>query len=235
MNVLAIETSGDVSRLAVVGSGGLLAELAFRHRMELSSRIALEVGEVLRLARLDVAGVEGVAVSTGPGSFTGLRIGVTFAKSFAFARGIPVAGVGTLGAIASEQPVPAPAVVCAVISASATEVFSALYRWRAERPEPEWEESLEPVSELATRLERFGLDVVLAGNAGVHRALLSTALGPRLLLAPEGGGPTAATIGRLGREIILAGQAPPVHALAPRYLRPSAAEARRREAACRQP
>lgn len=233
MNVLAIETSGDVSRLAVVGPDGLLAELAFRHRMELSGRIAVEVGEVLRMAGLEVAGVEGVAVSAGPGSFTGLRIGVTFAKSFAFARGIPVTGVGTLDAIANEHPVPGPAMLCAVLSASATEVFSGLYRWHGDSPERDSEERLEPVSELAARLERSGTVVLVAGNLGVHRALLAAAVGPRLVLAPEDWGPSAAAIGRLGREAILAGSAQPVHALAPRYLRPSAAEARRREAACR--
>jgi tRNA threonylcarbamoyladenosine biosynthesis protein TsaB len=232
MPVLGIETSGDVAGVAVVDARGVAAEITFRHNLALSRFLVPRIAEVLALAGVEMAALGGVAVSVGPGSFTGLRIGVTTAKMLAYARGIPVAGIGTLAALAAERPAPPQALLCALIPASATHVFAALYQWREGRPERRAEETLLPAEELAQKLARTPLEVVLAGDPGPHRALLAAALGPRLVLSQEAPAPRAATVARLGRDRLVAGQADPVHALAPCYLRASAAEARRKEAAC---
>lgn len=227
MRVLGLETSGDAVSVALADAGGVQAELLFRHGMELSRSLQPRLEEVLRVAGLTVRDVEGVAVSIGPGSFTGLRIGVTAAKSLAWALGVPVAGVPTLQALAAEHPAPPRALVCALQSASATDVFAALFQWHAGRLEPRAEELLAPVGDLLAHLAATPLDVVLVGQFGPHRAALQEALGGRAILAPEDMLPRAGTVARLGRERLLAGQADSVHDLAPRYLRPSAAEARR--------
>src|SRR5688500_10215975 len=90
------ETSGEMASDADVDETGLLAEVRFRHRMDLSRYLVPRVQQVLGLAGCAVDGLDGIAVSAGPGSFTGLRIGVTVAKALAYGRGLPIAGVSTL-------------------------------------------------------------------------------------------------------------------------------------------
>jgi len=229
MRILGIETSGDVAGLAVLDEAGVLAEIQFRHRQELSRTLAVRLEELLELAGLDLPELHGVTVAVGPGSFTGLRMGVTAAKTLAYARELPVAGVGTLAALAAERPAPFRALLCSVLPASPTHLFAALFQWQDGRPEPRAEEMLIAAEDLAAKLAQSPLDVVLAGSAGQHRPALEAALGPRLILGPEQPTPRAATVARLGRERLLRGESDPAHALAPRYLRPSTAEARLRE------
>ncbi|HEU4751834.1 MAG TPA: tRNA (adenosine(37)-N6)-threonylcarbamoyltransferase complex dimerization subunit type 1 TsaB, partial [Armatimonadota bacterium] len=205
MRVLGIETSGDVTGVAVVDERGTLAELSFRHGMELSRLLAPHTERVLELARLAPGDLQGIAVSIGPGSFTGLRIGVTAAKSLAYALGIPAAAVGSLEAIAADCPAPARSLVGALLSASATEVFAALYQWNGERLEPRAQEMLVPARDLAKNLAKSPLDVVLVGQLGPHRETLAEALGPRAAMLPEDRFPHPATVARLGRWRLLAG------------------------------
>jgi tRNA threonylcarbamoyladenosine biosynthesis protein TsaB len=226
MRVLGIETSGDVTGVAIVDEKGVLAESSFRHAMQLSRFLLPRTQEVLALAGLTMSDLDGIAVSLGPGSFTGLRIGVTTAKALAYAANLPIIGVPTLEALALETPAPGGALVAALMSASSADVFAALYQWSAGRLEPRAEELMLPAAELAQRLARTPLDVVLTGVIGPHRQLFATA-GGRLTLAPEDRSPHPATIASYGRRKLLDGGGDPVHALAPRYLRPSAAEARR--------
>jgi tRNA threonylcarbamoyladenosine biosynthesis protein TsaB len=226
MRVLGIETSGEVAGVAVVDGQGVLAEMAFRHRMDLSRFLPLRIEEITALAGLEVPDLEGVAVCLGPGSFTGLRIGVTGAKTLAYSLGIPVAGVGALEALAAERPVPRQALVCAAIPAAPGQVFAALYQWQ-DGPEARAEEMLIQTDDLVVMLTRSSLEVVLAGPPGPHREVLAEALGPRLAARGAAGSPRAATVALLGRERLLAGSSDPVHSLAPRYLRPSTPEARR--------
>lgn len=227
MRVLGIETSGDAVSVAVAGAEGVQAELLFRHGMELSRTLQPRIEEVLQVAGMAIGDVEGIAVSIGPGSFTGLRIGVTAAKSLAWALNVPVAGIPTLEAIAAEHPAPPRALVCALQSASATDVFAALFQWNMGRLEPRAEEMLAPVGDLLSHLAMTPLEVVLVGQLGPHRAALLEALKSRAVLTPEDMLPRAGTVARLGRERLLSGRADSLHDLAPRYLRPSAAEARR--------
>jgi tRNA threonylcarbamoyladenosine biosynthesis protein TsaB len=227
MRVLGIETSGEVTGVALADGSGVAAELSFRHGMQLSRLLAPHTEKVLELAGVTIREVEGIAVSVGPGSFTGLRIGVTTAKSLAYALAVPVVGISALDALAADTPAPARALVCALMSATAEEVFAALYQWNGERLEPRAQEMLIPARDLAKKLAQSPLDVVLAGQPGPHRAVLAEALGPRLAVLPGERSPRPVTVALLGRERLLAGQSDPVHALAPRYLRASTPEVRR--------
>jgi tRNA threonylcarbamoyladenosine biosynthesis protein TsaB len=235
MQVLGLETSGEIAGIAVVDASGLLAEIRFRHRMELSRLLFPQVEQVLGLARVALRDLEGIAVSAGPGSFTGLRMGVTAAKSLAYGLGLPVASVSTLDAVADPQPLPEGVLLCAVISASSAELFAALYRRSHGRPEAAGPPELLPTEVFAQRLAALSDPVLLAGQPGLHRAALETALGERLVATADAYAPSPEAVARLGRERLLAGDGEAAHTLAPRYLRVSTPEARRQaaaEAAC---
>jgi tRNA threonylcarbamoyladenosine biosynthesis protein TsaB len=97
--VLAFDTATHVATSALVADGEVLGERASR-----AVRVLADVDELLEEADLDRSAVEGIAVGTGPGSYTGLRMGLVTARALSFALGAPVAGVSTLAALAHGSP-----------------------------------------------------------------------------------------------------------------------------------
>ncbi len=114
MLILAFDTATDVATVALVRDG-----LTLGGRETRALRVLADVEELLEAAGLESAGVEGIAVGTGPGSYTGLRIGLVTARTLAISLGVPVAGVSTLAALAAGAPGAEP-----VIDGRRREVFT---------------------------------------------------------------------------------------------------------------
>jgi tRNA threonylcarbamoyladenosine biosynthesis protein TsaB len=108
--ILAIETSGDWCSVAVASGNDLLREVVFRHERQLLERLPDTVESVLSASGIDWTQIDRIAAGIGPGSFTGVRVAVTFAKTWAWALGIPVAGVPSLEAAAIDLPEAGPVV-----------------------------------------------------------------------------------------------------------------------------
>ena len=106
MIVLSIDTALDACQAAVLADGRTLARLTEPMRRGHQERLATLTGEVMAAAGLEFAALDRIAVTAGPGSFTGLRVGLAFAKGLALALGIPCVGVGTLEALAASAPAP---------------------------------------------------------------------------------------------------------------------------------
>jgi tRNA threonylcarbamoyladenosine biosynthesis protein TsaB len=104
MRVLAIETVGTTGTVALLARDQVVAELALNAAQRSAQSLAPGIDELLRRCGWKPRDVELVAAATGPGSFTGLRIGVTTVKVFAFASGCQVLGVDTMSAIAWRVP-----------------------------------------------------------------------------------------------------------------------------------
>src|SRR5262249_35815964 len=102
MLILAVETTADLCSLAIRDGQGTLVERAFRHRMHLLERLLPDVDELLADAGVALEEIEGFAVGIGPGSFTGVRIGVATVKTWADVLQKPVVGVLSLDAVAAE-------------------------------------------------------------------------------------------------------------------------------------
>ena len=113
MLILAFDTATAVATSALVRDGEVLGE-----RASAASRVLADADELLREACLDQSDLSHMTVGTGPGSFTGIRIGLAAARGLAFALQIPVAGVSTLEALAAGAPGAVP-----VIDAKRREVF----------------------------------------------------------------------------------------------------------------
>ncbi len=124
---LAIDTSTDRAGIAVADEFNILAELAWNcgqnHSVELMPRLT----QLLEQSRIRFEDIKGITVATGPGSFNGLRVGVSTAKGIAFSLDIPIAGISTLEMTAySHSATMLP--VCPVINAGRSEVAAALFR-----------------------------------------------------------------------------------------------------------
>jgi tRNA threonylcarbamoyladenosine biosynthesis protein TsaB len=116
MLTLAFDTATDVATSGLVRDGEALAERASK-----AVRVLLDVDDMLREAGLAAPDLDRIAVGTGPGSFTGLRMGLATARALAFSLGLPVAGVSTLDALAAGSPGALP-----VVDARRSEVFTVL-------------------------------------------------------------------------------------------------------------
>jgi len=126
MKILSIDTSTESLGVALIEDGRLLlsseAVLGMRHSRELMPTVR----EMLKRASLTIGDIDGFAVSLGPGSFTGLRIGVTAAKTLSLTSGKPVVGVPTLDAIACNAYY-YPGTICPIMDAKKQLVYAAIY------------------------------------------------------------------------------------------------------------
>src|SRR4030043_1592763 len=100
MKILGLDTATSWGSPGVIDDEEVVAEYAFRRGETLSARLLPAIQTLLAEARLDLHEIDGIAVSLGPGSFTGLRVGLSAVKGLALAVARPVAGVPTLDALA---------------------------------------------------------------------------------------------------------------------------------------
>ena len=224
MRVLALETSTLAGGVALVDGERLVAEYLLDVSVTHSERLMGTVDRVLADARWAPHDLQGIAVSIGPGSFTGLRVGVSAAKGLALALGVPIAAVPTLDAMAAAVPWPALA-VCPVLTARRDEVYACLYRHDGAGVRREWEYLALPPADVAARLTEPTL--VIGDGAGAIDSPYARRLPPPHRL------PSPACVATFGRERLRLGEGVGAAELTPLYLRPSQAELRRRAATVR--
>lgn len=227
MRILALETATLAGSAALLEGGQVIGQSLLDVALTHSERLITMVDRLLKDCRWDVAGLEALAVSIGPGSFTGLRVGIATAKGLALALGLPVAPVPTLDALASNLPF-AEAPVCPLLDARKGEVYLSLYRWNEDRMERRWDYLALPPRAAAERLRS---PVIVVGDGVAACLPFLSHLGAGLRVAPASHSvPSAAVVGQLGRGVLESGCAVAAEVLAPLYLRPSEAELKARRA-----
>jgi len=128
--VLGIDTSGYVNAVGVVDGSRVLADNIYPARTDSLEQIVANIDATLKSTGLNLKDVEGIGVGLGPGSWTGIKVGVTVGKMLAFSTGKPVCGVPTLAALAFTARNEA-SLICSVIAVGAGDaVYAGLYRPR---------------------------------------------------------------------------------------------------------
>ncbi|MBD3289356.1 tRNA (adenosine(37)-N6)-threonylcarbamoyltransferase complex dimerization subunit type 1 TsaB, partial [candidate division KSB1 bacterium] len=127
MNILGIETATNVLGVALTEDRRLITEIRLNFKKAHAEKVIGSIETVLKEAGITLTDLDAVAVSIGPGSFTGLRIGLSTVKGLAFANDLPLAAVNTLDSLASNAMLWR-GQICAVIHAQADEAYAALYR-----------------------------------------------------------------------------------------------------------
>jgi tRNA threonylcarbamoyladenosine biosynthesis protein TsaB len=130
MNVLAIDTATAVNTVALCRGSEILAETVVNCHRAHSERLMGTIDWVLAEGGCPLEDIDLLAVSNGPGSFTGLRIGVSAMKGLALALNVPLVAVPTLDALARQAPMQN-GVVCVMLDARMKEVFGAVYRYES--------------------------------------------------------------------------------------------------------
>ncbi len=216
MRILAIDTATSVTRVAVLDGDRLTAQVEEGGRPHAAALLPA-VESVLSDAGLALGEIEGFAVSIGPGSFTGLRIGLATIKAFALGTGRPAAPVPTLAALAWPLRDQAEDLV-ACLDAQRGELYAAGYRVAGGGLQSRWSEAVLSPAAVVARTP----DGATVAGEGLERL---TSAPPSLTLVPAA--PGAAAVAALGARILARGGGVDPSALVPRYVRRAEAEARR--------
>jgi len=149
---IAIDTSTDFASLALVQGSQILAELTWRCGMNHTVELYPHLIFLLEKSRQDIRFADCVFVARGPGSFNGLRVGVSAAKGLAFSLGIPIIGISTLDIIAYQQSASG-FPVCAILNAGREEVATAIYKRQRNRWTRVWEEQITTIEALSLQIK----------------------------------------------------------------------------------
>ncbi len=219
--ILAIETATPHGSVALVSGDTVLGEIVLPAGRQLSETFLVAVAELTGGRPADR-----VAVSAGPGSFTGLRVGMAAAKGFCLGWDVPMIAVPTLHALALRFPVDG-AAICPVLDARKKEVYAGLFRWQGGacfRVGPDVAVAPEALPDLLPE----GKVLFCGDGTAPFGSLLRERLGDRALFpAPGDEFPRASAVGRLAALLGASESAAAFRTAVPAYLRASEAETRR--------
>ena len=224
--ILAIESATPCGSVALVSGGRVLGETVLPREKQVSGTFLAAIDRLFEESGRGTSGLKYVAVSAGPGSFTGLRVGMAAAKGFCFGWGLPIVPVPTLHALASRFPakeVP----VCPVLDAKKKEVYAGVFHWQGGeclRAAPDAAVSPDVLPDWFPEGKVF-----FCGDGTIpYGELFRARLGERALFPPPGEGlPRASAVGFLAERMVRRGETGEVRTVVPAYLRFSEAETRR--------
>ena len=224
MLILAFETSAKAASVALTEDGKLLGEIYQNTGLTHSQTLMVMAEDLLKQCGKSVGDVQAVAVAEGPGSFTGVRIGVAAAKGFSWGKELPCYGVSTLEAKAVSLGA-YEGHICACMDARRNQVYNAIFLADGAAPLRVTEDRAIALSELKTELEHIDGNIYLVGDgAGLAYRTLAPEI-PNLVLPPEHRmHQRAVGVAILAQGMADAGLAPSGGELAPNYLRLSQAE-----------
>ena len=229
MTILAFETSAKAASAALCREGVLLGETYQNTGLTHSQTLLVMAENLLAQCGKTVAQVTAVAVAAGPGSFTGVRIGVAAAKGFAWGRELPCYGVSTLEAMALSLGA-WQGYVCPCMDARRSQVYNALFSVKHGTLERLREDRAIALSELAEELKALDGPIFLVGDGSTLAYRTLSGEIPNLVLPPEHRMHQRADgVALLAARKIAAGESGDANALTPNYLRLSQAERERME------
>ena len=240
MKVLAIESSGLTASVAVVEETRTVAEYTVDYKKTHSQTLLPMIDEVVRMTDLELAEIDAIAVSGGPGSFTGLRIGSATAKGLGLALDKPLIHVPTVDGLAY-QVYGCRDIICPIMDARRNQVYTGIYTFSASAGKKEGTREVDPafqvlrmqmaiaVEDLIRRLNNYNRPVVFLGDGvPVYREMLSAGLKVPYSFAPSYmNRQRAAVVGALGIRYYQAGKYETAMEHQPEYLRQSQAERER--------
>ena len=229
MLILAFETSAKAGSVALLDDTKLLGESYNNTGLTHSQTLMVMAEDLLKQCGKSVSDVTAVAVAEGPGSFTGVRIGVAAAKGFAWGGQLPCYGVSTLESMAETLGV-YEGHVCACMDARRNQVYNAIFLAEDGKLERFSEDRAIALSDLQTELEHIDGPIFLVGDgAALTYNTLKDAV-PGLILPPEHRmHQRASGVAIVAAKEIAAGASGDANALTPNYLRLSQAERERLE------
>lgn len=224
MKVLAIDTSTMMASCALLDEENLLGEFSLNQNMSHSENLVPMVKTLLENLNLKVSDIDLYGVALGPGSFTGLRIGIATVKAFAHVYNKPIVGVSTLEGLAFN--VRASGVIVPMIDARKNRVYTGIYKWEDGYLNNIEEPTVMEIDELLEHLKENYDNIIVNGNGiYIHREKIKDKLGDRVEFAPFIQNTCrAASIGELALLKREEGKLESYFSLVPEYIRQSQAQ-----------
>ncbi len=218
MLVLAIDTASTVCSLALYDGQKVLADWSVDNGLTHSEKLMPQMDMLLSAVGMAKKDIQGIAVCTGPGSFTGLRIGLASAKAMSYAWGVSLIGVPLPLSLAWNLPAPG-VLLSPLVDAQKGDVYQALYEWRDNILYEIAPVAVKPYAEALACLAASGRQCVLLGD--VLGGELPDNVG---VLPPHTGKPRAVSAALAAYARLAAGESDDVFTLQPCYLKRSEAE-----------
>ena len=222
MRVLSIDTSGRWNAIGLIDGNQALGDLVWEARDNSLRDVILNIDLVLGSAGLTLADVDGLAVGIGPGSWTGVRVGITVGKILAYATDKPLCGISSLDALAY-QGRNVPTLICPVVDAGRGNVYAAFYRSGGETIARQGEYYAGDIEGL---LKTVREPVLFLGDAvELHRQAISEGLGSLANYSSAGDDQKGGAIALLASYRFERGESDDALSLAPLYLKEPLAQA----------
>lgn len=232
MKILGIESSSLTASAAIWEDGLLTAEYTVNHKKTHSQTLLPMIDEICRMTEQEPAAMDAIAIASGPGSFTGLRIGAATAKGLGLALSVPLVPVPTLDAMAY-QCFDAVSVICPIMDARRNQVYNGLYEWENGRFQVRTPSRAIDMGQVIEELNEAGGPVIFLGDGvPVQEENIRANLHVPFYLAPATmNRQRAGAVASLGAQLYAEGRYQSAPEFAPEYLRPSQAERVREEQA----
>lgn len=128
MKILGIDTSSEVATIAIMNENKLIGEYTINHKKTHSKKLMPMIDEICKACEITANDIDLIGVAIGPGSFTGLRIGVATAKAIAHVRNIPIASINTLESLAFNMNL-SKGIICPILDAQRNQVYTCKFTW----------------------------------------------------------------------------------------------------------
>ncbi len=224
MKILAIESSGEAASVAVVADQGLLGEYNLNYKKQHSVLLMPMIEELLKNLQLSVQELDGFVVSKGPGSFTGLRIGMATAKGLAMGTSKPCVSISSLDALA-DSIFTRDGIICAMMDALRGNVYCCLYRHTESGLTSLGDYMVISLEELSELLKEYQEHIYFVGDgAALHKDYLKASISNCILPPNHLNIPRASALGELGLKALAKGIKDDINTSSPIYLRKPQAE-----------
>lgn len=163
MKVLAIDSSGLVASVALVTEDELIAEYTINYRKTHSQTLLPMLDEIVKMTNIDLTELDAIAISKGPGSFTGLRIGAATVKGLAMVLDIPVIPVATVDGLAYNL-YQTNSIICPLMDARKNQVYTGLYKWVDNEFKVLLEQKALDIEEISKEINKTEEEVTFLGD-----------------------------------------------------------------------
>jgi len=223
LKILGLDTSTMMATCGVIDENSILGEYSLNQKMSHSENLVPMIQEVLDSLYLKIKDIDLYGVALGPGSFTGLRIGVATIKTFAHLFEKPVVGVSTLEALAFNLPYNK--IIVPMIDARRNRVYTGIYTWDNGKIQEIEAPDLLEINDLINKLKEYDEVVVNGNGSTLHKEVIQNNLKNKVKFSTIGQNSCKATsICELAKIKYEEGKVDDYFTLAPDYLRPSQAE-----------
>ena len=224
MKILGIDTSSMAASVAVIEDNKLICEYTINTKKTHSQKLMPMIENMLKLSDLDIKEIDAIAICVGPGSFTGLRIGMATAKAMAHVNNIPLIGVNSLEILGANMDL-CNRNICSILDAQRNQVYMNKYILKDDKITELEEISIKPIDELLEEISSSNEDWVLVGEAVYKYKEKIEEISNITIPSPANNITKASTLCFVARDKMLAnGQVYNCYNINPMYIRKSQAE-----------